>query len=76
MLAVFSGYYGTRRAIFTVSEHDVHTNHKMAVLMGVPNSRLTIIFSAKYQLTAIFSVNSQVTTNFGKLLRGCPRKNR
>ena len=35
------------------------------VLMGVPNSQLTIIFSAKYQLTAIFLVNSQLNTNFG-----------
>ena len=36
--------------------------------MGVPNSQLTIIFSAKYQLTAIFLGNSQLTTNFGQLL--------
>ena len=32
--------------------------------MGLPNSQLTIICSAKYQLTAIFLVNSQLTTNF------------
>ena len=36
--------------------------------MGVPNSQLTIIFSAKYQLNAIFLGNSQLTTNFGQLL--------
>ena len=36
--------------------------------MGVPNSHLTIIFSAKYQLTAIFLVNSQLNINFGLLL--------
>ena len=35
------------------------------VLMGVPNSQLTTIFSAKYQLSAIFLANSQLTTNFG-----------
>ena len=35
------------------------------VLMGVPNSQLTTIFSAKYQLTTIFLANSQLTTNFG-----------
>ena len=35
------------------------------VLMGVPNSQLTTIFSAKYQLTIIFLANSQLTTNFG-----------
>ena len=33
--------------------------------MGVPNSQLTTSFSAKYQLTIIFLVNSQLTTNFG-----------
>ena len=36
--------------------------------MGVPNSQLTAIFSAKYQLTTIFLANSQLTTNFGQLL--------
>ena len=36
--------------------------------MGVPNSQLTTIFSAKYQLTTIFLANSQLTTNFGQLL--------
>ena len=35
------------------------------VLMGVPISQLTTIFSAKYQLTTIFLANSQLTTNFG-----------
>ena len=35
--------------------------------MGVPNSQLTIIFSAKYQLTAIILVNSRLTTNFAQL---------
>ena len=33
--------------------------------MGVPNSQLTAITSAKYQLTTIFLANSQLTTNFG-----------
>ena len=33
--------------------------------MEVPNSQLTTIFSAKYQLTIIFLPNSQLTTNFG-----------
>ena len=33
--------------------------------MGVPNSQLTTIFPAKYQLTIIFLANSQLTTNFG-----------
>ena len=33
--------------------------------MGVPNSQLTANFSAKYQLTAIFVANSQLTTNVG-----------
>ena len=33
--------------------------------MGVPNSQLTTIFSAKYQLTTIFLANSQLTINFG-----------
>ena len=37
----------------------------LRVLMGVPNSRLSTIFSAKYQLTTIFLASSQVTTNFG-----------
>ena len=36
--------------------------------MGVPNSQLTTIFSAKYQLTTIFFAKSQLTTNFGWLL--------
>ena len=36
--------------------------------MGVPNSQLTTIFSAKYQLTTIFLANSRLTTNFGQLL--------
>ena len=36
--------------------------------MGVPNSQLTTIFSAKYQLTTIFLANSQLTANFGLLL--------
>ena len=38
--------------------------------MGALNSQLTIIFSAKYQLTTIFwpAVNSQLTANFGQLL--------
>ena len=36
--------------------------------MGVPNSQLTTIISAKYQLTTIFLANSQLTTNFGYLL--------
>ena len=35
------------------------------VLMEVPISQLTTIFSAKYQLTTIFLANSQLTTNFG-----------
>ena len=38
---------------------------KPRVLMGVPNSQLTTIFSSKYQLTTIFLANSQLTTNFG-----------
>jgi len=33
------------------------------VFMGVPNSQLTTNVSAKYQLTTIFLVNSQLTTN-------------
>ena len=33
--------------------------------MGVPNSQLTINFSAKYQLTTIFLANSQLTSNQG-----------
>ena len=33
--------------------------------MGVPNSQLTTIFSAKYQLNTIFLANSQLTINFG-----------
>ena len=33
--------------------------------MGVPSSQLTTNFSAKYQLTTICLVNSQLTTNFG-----------
>ena len=33
--------------------------------MGVPNSQLTTIFSAKYQLTTIFLANSYLTSNFG-----------
>ena len=37
----------------------------LRVLMGVPNSQLTTIFSAKYRLTAIFWANSQLTTYFG-----------
>ena len=37
----------------------------MRVLMGVPNSQLATIFSAKYQLTTIFPANSQLITNFG-----------
>ena len=45
-------YGGTRRSI------------KKRVLIGVPNSQLTTIFSAIYQLTAIFWP-SQLTTNFG-----------
>ena len=35
----------------------------MRVLIGVPKSQLTTIFSAKYQLTTIFLINSQLTTN-------------
>ena len=37
----------------------------LMAVMGVPNSQLTTIFSAKYQLTTIFLANSQLTTNFG-----------
>ena len=37
----------------------------MRVLIGVPKSQLTTIFSAKYQLTTIFLINSQLTTNSG-----------
>ena len=33
--------------------------------MGVPNSQLTTILSAKYQLNTIFLANSQLTINFG-----------
>ena len=33
--------------------------------MGVPNSQLSTIFSAKCKLTIIFLANSQLTTNFG-----------
>ena len=33
--------------------------------MGVPNSQLATMFSAKYQLNTIFVANSQLTTNFG-----------
>ena len=39
--------------------------HERRVLMGVPNSQLTTIFSVKYQLTTIFLANPQLTTNFG-----------
>ena len=35
----------------------------MRVRMGIPNSQLTTIFSAKYQLTTIFLANSQLTSN-------------
>ena len=35
------------------------------VLMGVPNSQLTNIFSAKYQLTTIFLASSQLVTKLG-----------
>ena len=40
---------------------------KKRTLKGVPNSQLTTIFSAKYQLSTIFFflANSQITTNFG-----------
>ena len=38
------------------------------VLMGVPNSQITTDVSAKYKLTTIFLVNSQLTTNFDQLL--------
>ena len=41
----------------------VHVEER--VRMGVPNSQLTTIFSAKYQLTTIFLANSQLTTDFG-----------
>ena len=38
----------------------------LMAVMGVPNSQLTTIFSAKYQLTTFFFwTNSQLTTNFG-----------
>ena len=36
--------------------------HFRRVPMGVPNSQLTTIFSAKYQLTTIFLANYQLTT--------------
>ena len=38
--------------------------HFRRVLMGVPNSQLTNIFSAKCQLTTIFWANYQLTTLF------------
>ena len=40
----------------------------LRVLMRVPNSQLTTIFSVKYRLTAIFLANSQLTTYFRLLL--------
>ena len=32
--------------------------------MGVPNSKLTTFYSAKYQSTTIFLASSQLTTSF------------
>ena len=40
-------------------------NMYQRVLMGVPNSQLTAIFSAKYQLTIIFLANSRLTAKLG-----------
>ena len=53
--AVFIIQTSDKMHYFTIFQDKLHSfNIQKTVLMGVPNSQFTTIFSAKYQLTTIF----------------------